>query len=151
MRVDEQTGRRTEALPDGLDALTQLLGGSTVLSRKLKTNFDRHDLVVEGIPVNALQHLLGQLSVLNVKDVLGKTRVPRSARLSSTDSECTIRFVNLLLQAIEVMGTQPDAEAWMRAPAIGLNQRIPINLIATDAGARIVRDHLTRIDHGVYV
>lgn len=78
-------------------------------------------------------------------------RAPRTALLSLTDSERTIRFVSLLLKATDVLVTQADAEIWMRSPALGLHQRIPKDLITTDAVAKIVRDHLTRVDHRVYI
>jgi uncharacterized protein (DUF2384 family) len=39
----------------------------------------------------------------------------------------------------------------LSARAIGLNQRRPIDLLATTAGVEIVESYLERIEHGVYM
>ena len=48
------------------------------------------------------------------------------------------------------MGTQEAAEAWLLEPAIGLDNRRPIDLLASSAGAEAVEDCLTRLEYGVY-
>ena len=52
--------------------------------------------------------------------------------------------------ATEVMGSQEAAERWMRESAVGLDQRQPIDLVSTSAGADIVRTFLERLRYGVY-
>jgi putative toxin-antitoxin system antitoxin component (TIGR02293 family) len=49
-----------------------------------------------------------------------------------------------------VFGSQAEAEQWLGRPAIGLDQRKPIDLLRTHPGARLVAEYLTRIEHGVY-
>jgi len=49
-----------------------------------------------------------------------------------------------------VLGSQDEAEQWLERPAIGLNQRRPIDLLATAAGTEIVEDFLRRLECGVY-
>ena len=38
----------------------------------------------------------------------------------------------------------------LERPAIGLDQRRPIDLLATPAGAKLVEDFLSRVEYGVY-
>jgi putative toxin-antitoxin system antitoxin component (TIGR02293 family) len=56
----------------------------------------------------------------------------------------------LLTKATAVFGTQDEAEQWFERPAIGLNQKRPIDLLTTPAGVKIVEDHLERLAYGVY-
>jgi putative toxin-antitoxin system antitoxin component (TIGR02293 family) len=60
------------------------------------------------------------------------------------------KFTQTLVRATAVFGSQQEAERWLEQPAIGLDQRRPIDLLATQAGAKIVEDFLTRVEFGVY-
>lgn len=43
-----------------------------------------------------------------------------------------------------------EAEQWLECPAIGLDQRRPIELSGTPARIELVEDHLQRLEYGVY-
>jgi len=62
----------------------------------------------------------------------------------------TRKFTQILAKATAVFGSRHEAEQWLERPAIGLEQRRPIDLLSTPAGAKIVEDFLTRIEFGVY-
>ena len=49
-----------------------------------------------------------------------------------------------------MFGSQDEAEQWLDRPAMGLDRRRPINLLATPAGVELVEQHLTRLEYGVY-
>lgn len=49
-----------------------------------------------------------------------------------------------------MFGSQEEAEQWLERPAIGLDQRRPIDLLATPAGIELVEQYLTRLAYGVY-
>lgn len=57
---------------------------------------------------------------------------------------------DILARARQVFGDQDSAEAWLAAPAVALDNQRPIDLISSAAGAEVVADHLTRMEHGVY-
>jgi putative toxin-antitoxin system antitoxin component (TIGR02293 family) len=40
--------------------------------------------------------------------------------------------------------------AWLERPALGLEQRRPIDLLSTTAGVKLVEDLLGRLEYGVY-
>jgi putative toxin-antitoxin system antitoxin component (TIGR02293 family) len=70
--------------------------------------------------------------------------------LSQEQSGRTWKFAEVLTKAMAIFGTQKEAEQWLERPAIGLDQRRPIDLLATPAGAKIVEDFLDRLEYGVY-
>jgi len=71
--------------------------------------------------------------------------------LSIDQSNRTWKFAEILGRAAEIFGSRAEAEAWLSAPAIGLDQRRPIDLLSTAVGVEAVEDYLTRIEYGVYV
>ncbi|HEY4857683.1 MAG TPA: antitoxin Xre/MbcA/ParS toxin-binding domain-containing protein [Xanthobacteraceae bacterium] len=70
--------------------------------------------------------------------------------LSQEQSGRTWKLAEILTKATAVFGTQQEAEQWLERAAIGLDQRRPIDLLATPAGAKIVEDFLDRLEFGVY-
>jgi putative toxin-antitoxin system antitoxin component (TIGR02293 family) len=62
----------------------------------------------------------------------------------------TREFAEILTRAATLFGSQAAAERWLEQPAIGLDQRRPIDLIGTPAGLELVDDYLGRIEYGVY-
>lgn len=63
--------------------------------------------------------------------------------MTPTDAE-------MLAFATKVFGSEEDAQAWMERPAIGLNQRRPIDVMETAEGREAVATYLVRIYFGVY-
>jgi putative toxin-antitoxin system antitoxin component (TIGR02293 family) len=57
---------------------------------------------------------------------------------------------DILAKAVLVFGSRDAAKQWFAAPAIGLDQQRPGDLITTPAGAATVMDFLERLEHGVY-
>jgi putative toxin-antitoxin system antitoxin component (TIGR02293 family) len=53
-------------------------------------------------------------------------------------------------RAAEVLGGNEDANAWLREPAMALNQQRPVDLLDTDKDGQLVLDLLKRIEHGAY-
>ena len=60
------------------------------------------------------------------------------------------KFAEVLATATEVFGSQPEAEQWMVAPAVALDQRRPIDLLESSVGLELGEQLLGRIEHGVY-
>ncbi|WPZ33805.1 antitoxin Xre/MbcA/ParS toxin-binding domain-containing protein [Thalassobaculum sp. OXR-137] len=141
----------------------RLLGGPKVTKHPVHTALDAHDLIVRGLPSTSLLHLVEAVTILATGDVLNKAigisirtlqRRKSDAKkktLSPEQSSRAWRFAEIIAQATDVMGSQDAAEAWMLEPAIGLENRRPIDLLASAAGAEAVQDHLTRLEYGVYV
>jgi putative toxin-antitoxin system antitoxin component (TIGR02293 family) len=138
----------------------EILGGTRVLHREVVTDADAHELVLRGIPAAAMAKLFASVLTLSTDVVLAAIGVserslarrkaaPRTL-LPFDESERLWRFAEILSHATRVFGSQAEAEQWLGRPAIGLDQRRPIELLRTHPGARLVAEYLTRIEHGVY-
>lgn len=150
-----------EASGNELQKVAELLGGARVLSRRLGSALDAHELLLHGLPASALNHLVGRLVFIQKSDSLEKA-VGMSVRtyqrrkdapsrpLSQEQSGRTWKFAEILSKATDVFGSQAEAEQWLERPAIGLDQRRPIDLLATPAGVELVEDYLERLEYGVY-
>lgn len=144
-----------------LARVAALLGGARILRHPLRNPIDAHEMLLLGLPGKALRHLVDNLSVLGKTASLEKA-VGMSLRtfqrrrdapdkpLSQEQSGRAWKFAEILAKATAVFGTQQEAEQWLERPAIGLDQRRPIDLLATPAGVEIVEDFLERIEYGVY-
>ena len=58
---------------------------------------------------------------------------------------------DIIARATDVLGSHQDAEAWLHRPAIGLDNRCPVDLLTSAEGTKEVQDYLTKMDHGVYI
>lgn len=154
-----------EIAPQGdgndLKKVANLLGGARILSRRLTSGLDAHELIMHGLPAAALDHLVGRLVVISKPDAIEKAvgmsvrtyqrgKEAPSRLLSREQSGRTWKFGEILSRATDLLGSQAEAERWLERPAIGLNQRRPIDLLATPAGVELVEHHLLRLEYGVY-
>jgi len=144
-----------------LHRVVELLGGARILRHPPGNPLDAHEMLVQGLPAKALRHLVDNLVVLNKTSSLEKA-VGMSLRtfqrrkdapakpLNQEQSGRTWKFAEILAKATAVFGSQRAAEQWLERPAIGLDQRRPIDLLATPAGVELVEDFLERLEYGVY-
>lgn len=122
-----------------------------------------HDALREGLPAAALIDLVEATPFLTaVPDALeralgiGLRTLQRRRRegdrtpLSAEQSSRLWKFAEILDRATAVFGGRAEAEAWFVRPAMALDGRRPLDLLATSAGIGAVETVLTRLDHGVY-
>jgi putative toxin-antitoxin system antitoxin component (TIGR02293 family) len=145
-----------------IQRVAELLGGTRILKHRLRNPLDAHELLLQGLPSTAFRHLIENLLVLqqtgsferavgmSVRTFQRRKNAPTKP-LNPEQSGRTWKFAEILAKATVVLGSQKQAEQWLEDPAIGLNQRRPIDLLATPAGVEIVEDFLTRLEYGVYV
>jgi putative toxin-antitoxin system antitoxin component (TIGR02293 family) len=137
-----------------------LLGGARVLHRRIDTGLEAHDALEAGLPSRALDALVSAVDLLksgdNLERALGLSertwyRHKSHARpLSREQSGRVWKFAEILARSSAVFGSQSAAEAWLEAPAIGLDQRRPLDLFSTPAGVELLETWLTRVEFGVY-
>lgn len=139
----------------------RLLGGDKILKQTVRNSLDAHDLIMKGLSSGALVHLVSNVTILSSGDALNKAigmsirtlqrrKTETDRALSTEQSSRAWRFAEILAQATDVLGDQEAAEAWLLAPAIGLDNRRPIDLLSSAAGAEAVENYLTRMEYGVY-
>lgn len=149
-----------------------LLGGEKAIHAKVRNAMDAHDVLLKGLPADTLLHLVSAVTFLEHGDALQKAiglslrtlqrhKAKRTLQshhktksaphlLSIEQSNRAWRFAEIFSHAIDVMGSDKAAEAWMNKPAIGLANRKPVDLLATSAGVEAVAEYLTRLEYGVY-
>jgi putative toxin-antitoxin system antitoxin component (TIGR02293 family) len=144
-----------------LKAIEALFGGPKVLKLKLSSALDAHEMILRGIPSQALERLVTNLVMIEPSVAFEKAfgmsertfqrrKADRSRSLNPEQSSRTWRFAKILAKAKATWGTQEEAERWMVRPAIGLDGRRPIDLLTTPAGAELVEQFLDRLEYGVY-
>jgi putative toxin-antitoxin system antitoxin component (TIGR02293 family) len=148
--------------PAAFTPVANLLGGERLLQHVPIDTLDAHEMLMRGLPGAALDYLLDHLRVLpriaSLEKGVGMSlrtfqrRKDHPAKpLTPEQSGRTWKFVEILVKATAVLGSQDEAERWLERPAMGLNQRCPIDLLGTPAGVDLVEDFLERLDYGVYM
>lgn len=142
--------------------VVDLLGGAATFDFEVSTALDAHEMIVRGFPGAALTNLCRNVALFRHSEAsfkaLGisqRTFQRRKAEndlktLSSEQSSRAWKLAEVVAKATDVFGSQEEAEQWLERPAIGLNQKRPIDLLSTTAGTEIVDRYLEQIEFGVY-
>jgi putative toxin-antitoxin system antitoxin component (TIGR02293 family) len=71
-------------------------------------------------------------------------------RLQPEESDRVLRLALVISDADEVLGSREKAQRWLSKPNRALGGETPESLLATEYGAQLVREELSRIEHGVF-
>ena len=147
----------------GIGRTVALLGGRRALHRRVSNRLEAHDLLREGLPGHALEHLVSCVGLLraarhgSLEKAVGISLRTYQRRkdapdkpLSPEQSGRAWTFAEILGRATDVFGSQAEAERWLERPTMALDRRRPLDLLSTPAGIEAVEDHLTRLEYGVY-
>lgn len=144
-----------------IERAAALVGGARVLRHGAATAFDVHAALSEGLPGEAVTQLMRHVPGIigdDLEAAIGMSlrtmqrlkRAPRQ-RLTRAQSGQVWNFARIVAKATAVLGSREAAEQWLERPAIGLDGRRPIELLASTAGVGLVEEFLERLEHGVYV
>jgi putative toxin-antitoxin system antitoxin component (TIGR02293 family) len=143
-----------------LQTISDLLGGSQILGTEIKSDLDAHELLHQGLPRAALRSLVDKIHLITTDEAfealgvslrtLQRHKSEPDALLDVQQSGRAWKFAEILAKATRVLGSQNEAEQWLRRPAIGLDQRRPVDLLTTPAGVKLVEDYLGRLEYDVY-
>ncbi|MFG8439942.1 antitoxin Xre/MbcA/ParS toxin-binding domain-containing protein [Pseudomonas aeruginosa] len=61
-----------------------------------------------------------------------------------------VQYAHILEHAERVFGNREKAERWMTTPALGLEGRSPVDLLANADDLELLEVFLMRIEYGVY-
>ena len=155
--------KRAQSDPAAADIqrVSALLGGNRVLRQPLRGPIDVHEAISRGLARGALRHLIDHVSMLrdpvSLEHAVGvsqrtvqRFKLAPDKKLSPEQSGRAWKFAEILAKATEVLGSQEEAADWLRRPAMALDQRRPIDLLATPTGAQLVEDLIMRMKYGVY-
>jgi putative toxin-antitoxin system antitoxin component (TIGR02293 family) len=137
--------------------IAERLGGEDVLRKVVRSDLELAELIHDGFPVGSVDAVL-QSGLLQPDELYGLVvprrtlahRKEKQGTLSSDQSDRLARVVRMLTRAEEALGDRDKATRWMRKENRALGGKRPIDLLESDAGARMVERVLGRIEHGVY-
>jgi putative toxin-antitoxin system antitoxin component (TIGR02293 family) len=105
-----------------------------VIKRLISLGLERGEIDAVIIPQRTLQH-----------------RRSRREKLTVDESDRVLRAIRVLSLAEAIYGSRERALAWLRKPNPRLDDRVPLSLLKTDTGSRIVEELLVQIDEGIFV
>ena len=138
-------------------AVARALGGAKVLKTDVRSEFDLASAAMDGLSPEAATRVLesGLLTpdelyrLVIPRRTLDRRRVEKQA-LTVDEADRLLRVVRAAVGALEALGDSEKARVWLRTPNRALRGEAPLDLLATDIGARMVERVLGRIEHGVY-
>jgi putative toxin-antitoxin system antitoxin component (TIGR02293 family) len=75
-------------------------------------------------------------------------RKSRLEPLTHDESDRAVRVARIASLAEEVFGEDAKASRWLRKPKARFASRTPLEMLATEAGARLVEEMLLQLDYG---
>lgn len=111
-------------------------------------------LIRNGLETRFIKAFLAK-EEFTVEDVLIRLNIPRSTffskkkRQDSYTSEKFIRLFSVLKLACDILG-EADGKNWLYKKIPSLNNDLPINLLDTETGHRLVVQTLIQIKYGIY-
>ena len=140
------------------EVIAEVLGGRKVLGKAIRKPDDLAQLIRRGLPAGSITALAEKLDLGNgvLSGKLGipqrtlTRRLSKRSRLTSAESDRTVRLARVYATAVEMIGDEAKAVAWLHTPNRALGGERPLDQLDTDMGARMVEDILGRIAYGVY-
>ena len=115
-------------------------------------------LIAQGIPTSLLGEVM-EAGILS-RDEVTRLILPRRTlahrkrrgeHLSPDESDRLARILHLHRVALATFDRDAEkVRTWLRTPNRALSGEVPLDLIVTSTGARLVEDALLRIEHGVF-
>ena len=139
-------------------AIAEVLGGRKILGKVVTKPDDLAELIRKGLPATSVRVLAERLDLGNsaLSQKLGipqrtlSRRLSQRSRLTAAESDRTVRLARVYANAVEMIGDEQKAAAWLQTPNRALGGERPLDQLDTDVGAREVEDILGRIAYGVY-
>jgi len=124
----------------------------------LENDLEMATLVLAGLPIAVLKRVGAFLgvrpvkvgSMVNINQKTLERRLKSGARLKPDESERIARLMRIIALATAVLESEDHARQWLQRPLQVLGGQTPLQLTATEPGAREVERVLGRIEHGVF-
>ena len=130
------------------------LGGKLGVPR-IRSDRDLASLVLKRLPAAAIKSLvLGGLADAEVYQLIVPRRtlahrIAKHQPLSREESDKAVRVARITAMAEQVFGEPERAWRWLRKPKRRFHGTAPIEMLATEAGARLVEELVAQIDDGL--
>lgn len=131
------------------------LGGAACIGLEVQSDADLANAVAGGFGVGAIDALRksgvtdGEVGALIIKPRTLSHRRANGGRLTVDESDRAARVARGLELAERTFANREKASRWLHRRHGALDGRTPMDMIRTDAGARVVESLLARISWGV--
>ena len=131
-----------------------LMGGKLGVS-EIRSGEDVASLVEKRLPAAAIKALVrGGLSDAEVYQLIVPRRtlahrIAKHQSLSQEESDKAVRVARITAMAEQVFGEPQRAWRWLRKAKPRFEGRTPVEMLATEAGARLVEEMIVQIDNGM--
>ena len=136
-------------------AFYSLMGGKLGVS-KIRSGEDLASLVEKRLPATAVKALVrGGLSDAEVYLLIVPRRtlahrIAKHQPLSKDESDKAVRVARITAMAEQVFGEPERAWRWLRKAKRRFDGKTPVEMLATEAGARLVEEMIGQIEHGIF-
>jgi len=127
-------------------------------SYPLENDLEMAALVLARLPIVVLKRVGAFLGiraakvgpVVHIREKTLERRLKAGTRLKPDESERVARLMRIISLAMSVLESEDNARRWLQRPLRELGGQTPLQLAATEPGAREVERVLGRIEHGVF-
>ena len=132
---------------------------STVFkSYPLENDLEMAALILAGLPAAVVRRVgtfLGLRpakvgSIVHINEKTLERRLKAHTRLKPDESERVARLMRIISVATSVLESEEHARQWLKRPLRELGGQTPLQVAATEPGAREVERVLGRIEHGIF-
>jgi putative toxin-antitoxin system antitoxin component (TIGR02293 family) len=142
--------------PREVEGVVNILGGTKVVGKSVRSPEDLAERVRKGLPFAALVAVMESYGIsrevlctilhLSARNFL---RRKEQKRLSPDESDRLYRLARVIAHANRVFEDPAESADWIHAPNTSLGKQQPLTLLDTDIGAQQVDQVLGRIEHGI--
>jgi putative toxin-antitoxin system antitoxin component (TIGR02293 family) len=140
-----------------LSGVTEVLGGSEILAKKIESRMDLIELGDRGVSKDVLLKLAKylNLSMREMADLLSITertiqRYDPKRHFNRVVSEQILQIAEVAAKGVKVSGDKDKFLSWMRQPNKALGNKTPLDLLGSRFGTEMILDELGRMEYGVF-
>lgn len=140
----------------GLPGAFYSLTGDKLGVSKVRSGEDLASLVEKQLPATAVKALVrGGLTDAEVYQLIVPRRtlahrIAKHQPLSKDESDKAVRVARITALAEQVFGEAGRAWRWLRKPKRRFDGKTPVEMLTTEAGARLVEEMIGQIEHGIF-
>jgi putative toxin-antitoxin system antitoxin component (TIGR02293 family) len=111
----------------------------------------------QGLPYDTVNNILSKTCVsrTDISNILHIStrqmkRYHKDDLLSAEQSGFVYEFSRIYVRGLDIFGDQETFEKWLQRPQMALGMQVPLSLLDTSEGFRLVGDLLSQIEYGFY-
>lgn len=126
------------------------------LGEQVDNELDLANVVRRGLPLSVLANFVNhgltneEFYNIVIPARTFKHRKEKVMPLSTDESDKALRAARVLAYAEKTFGSREKALSWMRKPKQRFEGESPMQMLRTEAGARLVEEMLIQVDEGMF-